>query len=391
MKGKYTMKYVHLLAALCCTACSINGGNEEQSGVFEYGKPVDLSAILRAYYWYELNEGDDKDSILFSLIDVNLPEDEIYLFEDTAFVLRVPEYAQSQQPFLATAEDFYNSCALSWNVWSNYEVWYRGHTSGLLRHEDDIRNGIEAVSANIIKDGNVSNAAQIFKDSLLLNMTTEPSEWDEDFSPYELLYSYNQVIESIAYRFYDDEESFIASLDSISDVAEGLAMDAYQHYLDADEESQVYIMLSEMAACKTFDEQCSLWRNWANCKKSVTDDMWIVLVGDALMKSGNYSPILHNVWLTWRALFQRYFCGNSRDSSIPNQFYNEYRKMCYTTCLERIARHPNDVYAMNCAAVIGGRSNMNRFGQNYFGNEAMIEMILMLPNRYPFEDSDDSD
>ena len=176
------MKYVHLLAALCCTACSINGGNEEQSGVFEYGKPVDLSAILRAYYWYELNEGDDKDSILFSLIDVNLPEDEIYLFEDTAFVLRVPEYAQSQQPFLATAEDFYNSCALSWNVWSNYEVWYRGHTSDLLRNEDDIRNGIEAVSANIIKDGNVSNAAQIFKDSLLLNMTTEPSEWDEDFS-----------------------------------------------------------------------------------------------------------------------------------------------------------------------------------------------------------------
>ena len=65
--------------------------------------------------------------------------------------------------------------------------------------------------------------------------------------------------------------------------------------------------------------------------------------------------------------------------------------MCFTTCLERIARHPNDVYAMNCAAVLGGRSNMNRFGQNYFGNEAMIEMMLMLPNRYTFEDSDDSD
>ena len=240
------MKYVHLLAALCCTACSINVGDENQTEVFEYGEPVDLSVILRAYYWYELNEGDDKDSILFSFIDVNLPEDEIYLFEDTAFVLRVLEPAHSQQPFLATAEDFYNSCALSWNVWSNFEVWYRGHTSGLLRNEDDIRNGIEAISANIIKDGNVRNAAQTFKDSLLLNMKTEPSEWDEDFSPYELLNAYNEVIESIAYRFYDDEESFIASLDSISDIAESMAMDVFQNYLNADEETQVYVIIAEL-------------------------------------------------------------------------------------------------------------------------------------------------
>ena len=37
---------------------------------------------------------------------------------------------------------------------------------------------------------------------------------------------------------------------------------------------------------------------------------------------------------------------------------------------------------MNCAAAIGGRTNMNRFGQNYFGNEAMIEEAMMLPRRY---------
>lgn len=48
---------------------------------------------------------------------------------------------------------------------------------------------------------------------------------------------------------------------------------------------------------------------------------------------------------------------------------------------------------MNCAAAIGGRTNMNRFGQNYFGNEAMIERAMMMPNRYPSSDdsNDDSD
>ena len=60
--------------------------------------------------------------------------------------------------------------------------------------------------------------------------------------------------------------------------------------------------------------------------------------------------------------------------------------MCYITCLKRIERQPDDVYAMNCAAALGGRTNLNRFGQNYFGNEAMIEEATMLPKRFHSED-----
>ena len=60
--------------------------------------------------------------------------------------------------------------------------------------------------------------------------------------------------------------------------------------------------------------------------------------------------------------------------------------MCYVTCLKRIEKQPDDVYAMNCAAALGGRTNLNRFGQNYFGNEAMIEEAMMLPKRFNTED-----
>ena len=381
------MKYIHLFATLLFFSCSINFGEGKRTEVFDYSQPVDLSAILQAYGWSRHYEGDDMDSILLSMIVPNLPEDEIYLFEDTTFVLRVPEYAGSQQPFLANAEDFYNSCALSWNVWSNYEVWYRGHTADLLRYDEDVWESIEAISVNMIKDANVRKAAQIFKDSLLLMMKTEPNEWDEDFNPMELLISYNDAIESVAYKFYDDEETFITSVDHVTDIAEEMAMAKFQHYLDAKEEEQAYAMLREISTCQTFDEQCSLWRNWANCEKSGIDDQWIVAVGCVLMKSGNYSPILHHIWITWRAITQSLFFGSSRDSSIPNHYFNEYRKMCYTTCLKRISCHPDDVYAMNCAAVIGGRTNLNRFGQSYFGNEAMIEKVMMLPKRYYSEDS----
>ena len=46
---------------------------------------------------------------------------------------------------------------------------------------------------------------------------------------------------------------------------------------------------------------------------------------------------------------------------------------------------------LESAAAIGGRTNLNRFGQNYFGNETMIEEALMMPKRYHSEDSSDSD
>ena len=280
---------------------------------------------------------------------------------------------------------------MSWNVWSNYEVWYRGHTADLLRYDEEVKRSIEAVSANIINDKDVREAAQDFKDSIIKLMKTEPDEWDEDTNPMDLLISFGDVVESKTYKFYDDEETFVASLDSVMNIAEGMVMDKFQHYLDASENDQIQVMLGELATCGNFDEQCSLWRNWANCEKSSADDEWILAVGCALMESGNYTPILHRIWITWRAINQGLHFGSSRDSSIPNQYYNEYRKICYVSCLKRIEKHPEDVYAMNCAAAIGGRTNMNRFGQNYFGNEAMIEMAMMLPKRFDFDDQSKED
>ena len=385
------MKFTHLLAAMCCAVSMISCGEEKESDLFDYSKPVDLSTILQAYDWYQNYEGENKDSILYTKIGLELPEDEFYLFEDTAFVLRVPEYEDSKQPFLANAEDFFNSCALSWNVWSNHEVWYRGHTADLLRYDDEVKRSIEAVSVNIIKDKEVRKAAQDYKDSLLKLMKSEPDDWDEDVSPMELLISFGDIVESKAYKFYDDEDTFVESLDSVMDIAEGMVLDKFLHYLDASEDDQVQVMLGELATCRNFDEQCSLWRNWANCDKSSIDDEWIAAVGSALMESGNYSPILHRIWITWRAISQGLYFGSSRDSSIPNQYYNEYRKMCYVSCLKRIERHPDDIFAMNCAAAIGGRTNMNRFGQNYFGNEAMIERAMMMPKRYHTGEDEDSD
>lgn len=373
------MKYTYLIVAVCY-ALSLCSCVEKQVSDFDYSKPIDLSEIIKAYNWYHTYLGDDKDSILSTMIAPDLPEWDIFLYEDNSFALHAPEYAKSGQPFLASAEDFYNGCALAWNVWSNFEVWYRGE----LCNAETVRQSIKSIGTDIIKDKSVRIAAQQYVDSMYLILGTDPYDWDADTNPQNLLMSFQEAIENKAYSFYreEDEASFCYSLDSIWGIAEGMAKDRLQRYINADEEKQVKVMLDELAACKNFDEQCSLWRNWANCDKSPIDDEWIIAVGRVLMTSGNYSPILHRVWLTWRALCQSTYFGLSRDSAIPNNYYNEFRKLCYIACLKHIEQYPNDAYAMNCATVLGGERNMNRFGRNNFGNEALIECAMLMPERY---------
>lgn len=92
------MRFTHLLTAMCCAMSLVSCGKEKQTDLFDYSDPVDLSAILQAYDWYQHYEGEDKDSILYTKMNLELPEDEFYLFEDTVFVLRVPNMlAQSSR------------------------------------------------------------------------------------------------------------------------------------------------------------------------------------------------------------------------------------------------------------------------------------------------------
>ena len=376
----------NVIFLLLCTIILANCGEKENQELFDYSAPVDLSAILSAYDQYQNSEAENRDSTTTQMIIGDLPDDGYYLFGDTSFVLRLPEYEKSKQPFLVNAEDFYNSCALAWNIWSNYEIWFRGHTSNILADDDDVNQGIRDISVKIIMDSDVRNAAQVYKDSLIQLMSISREIWAEDNGSMDILMAFSGVIESKAYKFYDDEDTFVNSLDSVTEIAESMAVDKFQHYINASDDERLKVILGELSTCQNFDEQCSLWRNWANCEESTIENEWVIAVGKTLMDSGNYSPLLHRIWITWRALCQGTCYGTSRDSTIPNHYYNEYRKKCYVTCLKRIERHPHDVYAMNCAATIGGRTNINRFGQNSFGNEAMIEGAIMMPKRYSFHD-----
>ena len=378
------------LALFLLTSANCDRKHEE-TDVFDNRQAVDLSDILDVCKWYQQHE-DEADYIdAVNKISPDLPEHECHLFGDTSFVVRLPEYTHSSHPILAYAEEFYNTCCLGWNIWSNFETWYRSHTADTLRSDEEIVKSTGNINVTVIRDENLRKAAQVFKDSMLTLMKTPPGKWAKNEDAMGHLISFVDMAEEKAYRFYDDEDAFAYALDSVLEMAEGLAQERFQRYLDADENVQLEVMLSELNACKTFDEQCALWRNWADCDKSSMEDEWLVAVGGRLMRSGNYCPLLGRIWLTWRALCQGNHFGLSRDSAIPNHYYNEFRKMVYIACLKRIERHPDDIYAIHCAYSTGGRVNLLRYGESDMGNDALMETFRMMPNRFPsiFSDGED--
>jgi hypothetical protein len=126
-----TLLFVCLIACAGCTGASKGNvvdvdstscDEEDISSSFEYSMPIDLTEILQTYELYQKSSAQDQDSILLSFVDEEMCEEEVALFEDTSFVIRLPEYKDSKIPFLAVAEEFYNNCMFVWNMWSNFEV-----------------------------------------------------------------------------------------------------------------------------------------------------------------------------------------------------------------------------------------------------------------------------
>lgn len=390
-----TLLFVCLIALSGCSGASkgntkdveVAKSNENRSSSFEYSMPVDLTDILQAYELYQKSSADEQESILFSFVDEEMCEGEVTLFEDTSFVIRLPEYRDSKIPFLAVAEEFYNNCSFAWNMWSNFEVWYRGHTAGDLRNDKDVIQSIRAFDVNIIRDAELSKAAQSYRDSILVLMSMGLDDWDDAHNAWNVRGTYNDAIAKKACRFYDDKDEFQDRYNKIVEYAEGMGDDKFSHYLNSNEDEQVSVMLSELNTCANFDEQCSLWRKWANSKESEGVDAWLVAVGNKLMESGNYNPNLNRIWITWRTLCQFYYCGASKDSVIPNPFYNQYRRICYQTCLKRIENHPDDTFAMNCAASLSGNPNVIRIGDFPNGNDAVIDALQMMPERFDFNEN----
>lgn len=394
---KHATSLIVVLCIIMLIGCSEKPDAEgKYRQYFAFEDAVDLSDVLDINKKYETAEKDstihyDADSALLGK-DADSYSG-IIVIDDTASAIQLPQYKGSKQPFLAKAEVFYNSCQFAFNIWSNYEIWVRSFDGYELADKNEIMSAIEKTRENDIHNDQIRVAAKKYKDNMLNIIKTMYGDEGAFNKVRDAFSEFTAAIEKGSYKFYTNEEQFVDSLDSMSKELRAITKATIVKYENTDSLKRLNMILHAINDCKTFDEQCSLLMNWADNELSRFDDQWIVAVAARLINSGKYNPCLNDIWIMWRCLFQQTYCGMSHDSSIPNDFYNGMRKQCYLTCLKWINGHPTDVFAMNCAAAIAGRSNLNRFGPFMFGNQGVTEEREILPDRFKKtdEETDESD
>lgn len=379
-----------LLVAL--TGCKKGMGDQYRDS-FENADAVTLNDVIEKYQQCERAKQDGKIPNYYSVFYGKDEADTIMEYDDvkdSAFALQLPEYATSTHPFLSRAEVLYNSCVFAFNVWSNHEVWMTVGDDAEHNHAD-YKECLMTLSHDCIRDPELRQAAKTYKDSIELMMRRPYEEWEEDENSFDLLMAFANKIEAKSYQFFSDESMFVDSLDAMIKELTDATKPTLELYKKTDASKRLETMLHSLNDCSTFDEQCSLFLNWADCPESEEENVWIIAVAERLMNSGKYNPCLNNIWIIWRCLFQYNYWGISHESFIPNNFYNKMRKQCYLTCLKRIEQHPDDIFAMNCAAAIGGRANINRYGQFMFGNECITEMYEILPGRFEEDEGENEE
>tara|TARA_B110000902_G_scaffold25638_1_gene28019 strand:+ start:1630 stop:2649 length:1020 start_codon:yes stop_codon:yes gene_type:complete len=91
-----------------------------------------------------------------------------------------------------------------------------------------------------------------------------------------------------------------------------------------------------------------------------------------LIDRNAYSLYLFETWIKWRVLTQ-FDRGLSKDSDIPNKYYDEIREHIATVILAHITNNPKDEMAVNQFMLMASHDIIRRFGEYPYGNQSTIE------------------
>lgn len=398
--------FVCTFAAVLLVACdSTNTPVEDPDfdGIFAHQDPVDITPVLDVYKWATGAE----DSIDFgefimklipeckrflneSIYDEELESNWFINLTDTITLSSGHMICKSEnagrEEFMISAEELYNGSMVLRNMGSLYEVWLRNEL--LLKdarrwNQDKVMDAIRNLNVDVLEEYPIKGMLIECRDSVLKFMDMGINAWDDNPYPVLFMQRLDEFIDIQFERFFSYWSTDDAVMDStaVEERDSIMAGDRLKRYKDADADEQLGVMLKELADCKDFDEQCALWRLWTNCRESIYEDDWIIATGTLLMDSGKYNPYMNWIWMIWRSLFQSAFCGMSKDSIIPNDFYNEYRKKCFRVYSNHFLRHPEDLTCTKWAKILVELPNLNRM-YGWAGNNALYEKVATMPARY---------
>lgn len=280
--------------------------------------------------------------------------------------LRVPPKIQ-QDALISRLVDAYNASVVWHSVMSDMEVFWRW--------EVNTDSAMLAMDLSIITDEQTrSKAKQLVEQSAAsqqdttINANTAMNEylaWLTDSYNISNFFDINAITEDV-YLQANDKSQWVENYDEL-EAKRGLSDSIYQQQL-----------IAMMDTTTDFNVYCVLAIEYAHSSVDGPHIHEALPYLQRALTSGVYSPMLREVWQTWRAI-QADEMGHSKDSDIPNAEYNQLRMICCYTMLCYIHDHPTDWLAMNNYLVTSYIDNIRRYGAFSFGNQIIMEQIEVFP------------
>ncbi len=286
-----------------------------------------------------------------------------------------PDTVLPNNPTLHDMVDLANGYAIMRAVYCDAELWFRFGTV--------VNTAIKKIKTDVIGDPDIREAAKQFVKEMVNVLPNDTNEWNEnDERRWEEV---NNAIETYAMK--------MAQRYALSHYGE-ITQEGAMEYLDIlqfiptyddaivkmrhkpSKENADFLVLKAKEA-KSFDVKCLFTLEYAH-QQQETDPHPSIAMMEALMKSGNYSRYLPDVWRTWRVLKQ---IGQSpsRDGVIHNYTYNKMRFHCLNAIMRHLISHPKDIYAINTFCYLATYDNIVRYNEFPYGNSAMVEEMKLFP------------
>lgn len=287
-----------------------------------------------------------------------------------------PEDAKSEQE--SRLIDVYNSAVIWASILTDFDLQNRFEFEN-----ENVLDAVKTINVSIVKDQEIREKLSAYKNEMIYFMSANSNDADQDIhDPWKAaqdLYRYISKKFHVTSFGKLDSDTYWKEYGACSSVPEWDKLKKKRGEADLYEK-----MKSKCKAAKDIDARCVYAIELAHAyfskrKSEVIDPPTQIL--ESIMNEKRYSLYLNELWQKWRVLYQE-SKGASKDSEIPNSYYNKFRNICATTIFLHIRKHPKDIKAINQFLVIACNDNILREGEFEYGNQGILEKAKLFPEQW---------
>ena len=285
---------------------------------------------------------------------------------------------------LAELKDFSVAIISVNDIWSyqkqNERIIFNGEESKLQDSTKTIIKNLSNMDYSLVNDSFINEYINKFKKDISILLSSKPNDNYKQHA--DSLYF--GIKEKIYKRYvYDElcslnEDTFWVYIDRNRYIQNP----NWNEYLAMDEEKALERLDQRIIQATNMEEKTASILTWADIYYSYYrgNGAELAIAGyQRIMEQNTYSVYLWEAWVKWRTLMQFEVYGRSRDSEIPNSFYNLMRKKCLDIIYQYIKNNPNDQVAINQYYTMADYDNLKRNGNALMGNDSWLEVMKFFP------------